>query len=39
LPDAARAYIARVEQLIGVPIALVTVGPERDEAVRLRPLL
>lgn len=39
LPDAARAYIARVEQLVGVPVALVTVGPERDEAVHLRPLL
>jgi len=39
LPDAARVYIARVEQLVGVPVALVTVGPERDEAVHLRPLL
>ncbi len=39
LPDAARAYIARVEELVGVPVALVTVGPERDEVVWLRPLL
>jgi len=39
LPDAARAYIARIEELVGVPVALVTVGPERDEAIELRPLL
>ncbi len=39
LPDAARAFIARVEELVGVPVALVTVGPERDEAIHLRPLL
>ncbi len=39
LPRAAGAFIARVEELVGVPVAIVTVGPERDEAVSLRPLL
>ncbi len=39
LPAVARAYIARVEDLVGVPVALVTVGPHRDESVQLRPLL
>ncbi len=39
LPAAARAYIARVAEIVGVPVALVTVGPRRDEAINLQPLL
>ncbi len=39
LPPAARAYVERVEELVGVPVALVTVGPHRDAAIELRPLL
>lgn len=39
LPPAASAYIARVEEIVGAPVALVTVGPRRDEAISLRPLL
>ncbi len=39
LPLAARAYVKRVEELAGVPVALVTVGPHRDAAIELRPLL
>ena len=33
LPAAARAYLARVEALAGIPIRLVTVGAERSQAV------
>jgi adenylosuccinate synthase len=36
LPKAAREYLARVEQLCGVPIALISTGPERDETIVLR---
>jgi len=31
LPPAARAYVARLEELVGVPIKLISVGPERDQ--------
>ena len=30
LPDAAKAYVKRLEELAGVPISLVSVGPERS---------
>jgi adenylosuccinate synthase len=33
LPDNARAYLRRIEQLAGVPIAMVSTGPERDETI------
>jgi adenylosuccinate synthase len=36
LPKAARAYLERVESLTGVPIALISTGPERDETIVLR---
>lgn len=36
LPAAARAYIKRVEQLIGVPIDMVSTGPDREETLVLR---
>ncbi|MCL2330634.1 MAG: adenylosuccinate synthase [Phycisphaerae bacterium] len=31
MPAAARAYIDRVEKLIGVPVTIVSVGPERNQ--------
>jgi adenylosuccinate synthase len=34
LPSAARDYLARISQLAGVPIRLVSVGPERDQLVQ-----
>jgi adenylosuccinate synthase len=34
LPAAARGYIERIEELCGAPIALVSVGPGRDELLR-----
>ena len=33
LPQAARAYILRIEKLSGVPVRLVSVGPEREQVV------
>jgi len=36
LPKAARAYLARVEKLCGVPIDMISTGPERDETIVLR---
>ncbi|MGA1467282.1 MAG: adenylosuccinate synthetase, partial [Phycisphaerales bacterium] len=31
LPEAARGYLARIEEIVGVPIELVGVGPERTQ--------
>lgn len=36
LPDAARAYLERIEALVGAPISIVSVGQARDETI-LRP--
>ncbi len=33
LPPAARAYLARVSELCGLPFALISVGPGRDETI------
>jgi adenylosuccinate synthase len=35
LPENARAYLERIEALTGVPIAMVSTGPDRDETVLL----
>lgn len=31
LPEAARNYVRRIEELLGVPVSIVSVGPERDQ--------
>ncbi|WP_338847660.1 adenylosuccinate synthase [Massilia sp. W12] len=36
LPANARAYVARIEELIGVPIDMVSTGPDREETIVLR---
>ena len=33
LPANARAYLQRIENLVGVPISMVSTGPERDETI------
>jgi len=33
LPEAARRYLERIEELLGVPVSFVGVGPERDQYV------
>lgn len=35
LPPQARAYILRIEELSGVPVRLVSVGPERQQVVEI----
>jgi adenylosuccinate synthase len=35
LPRRARAYILRIEELSGVPIRMVSVGPEREQVVEI----
>jgi len=35
IPKQARAYIAFLESECGVPISLVSVGPERDQTLRI----
>ena len=35
LPANARAYLSRIETLTGVPIAMVSTGPDRDETILL----
>ena len=39
LPRNACAYIDRLEELIGVPIDMISTGPHRDETIPVRPIL
>ena len=36
LPTAARAYIQRMESVCGVPVDMISTGPDRDETIVLR---
>jgi adenylosuccinate synthase len=36
LPPAARAYIKRMEELCGVPVDMISTGPDREETIVLR---
>lgn len=36
LPANARAYLKRIEQVVGVPIAMVSTGPDRDHTIVLQ---
>ena len=33
LPQAAKDYVARLEELAGVRISIITVGPDRDQTI------
>ncbi len=35
LPEAARAYLKRIEEVVGTPIAIVSTGPDREETIVL----
>jgi adenylosuccinate synthase len=35
LPSQAQAYVRRVEELVGVPVSYVSVGPQREATIRL----
>ena len=39
LPPAAKAYVQRMQELIGCRIDLVSVGPERDQAIVINPII
>jgi len=39
LPRDAQAYVRRIEELVGVPVALVSVGRRREETILLEPSL
>lgn len=36
LPENARKYLKRIEELVGVPIAIVSTGPDRDSTIILK---
>ncbi len=36
LPEAALNYINRIEELSGVPVRMISVGPERDQLIQMR---
>jgi adenylosuccinate synthase len=36
LPDNARRYLAKVEELSGLPIDLISTGPDRSETIVMR---
>ncbi len=38
LPQRARAYVERIAAEVGVPLAMVSVGPQREATIRLRDL-
>ena len=34
LPEAAQKYVARINELSGVPVTIISVGPDRDQTIR-----
>jgi adenylosuccinate synthase len=36
LPANARSYLARIEELAGVPLDIISTGPDRDQTIVLR---
>ena len=37
LPDNAKKYVSRIEQLLKVPVSIISVGPRRDQTIIARP--
>jgi adenylosuccinate synthase len=35
-PAATQNYLKRVEELVGVPIQIISVGPDREETIMVR---
>ncbi|MFX7140220.1 adenylosuccinate synthetase, partial [Acinetobacter baumannii] len=35
-PEAARQYLKRIEEVVGIPIDMISTGPDRDETILLR---
>lgn len=36
LPEAARNYITRLEELMGCPVDIISIGPQREESITIR---
>lgn len=36
LPEGARAYIKRIEELVGIPVDIISTGPKRHETILVR---
>ena len=39
LPPEARAYVDRLEQIIGCPVDLISTGPKRHQSITVRPIM
>ena len=39
LPSEAKAYVGRIEEIIGCPIDMISTGPKRDESITVRPIV
>lgn len=39
LPPAAQAYVRRIGELLGCPVDIISVGPAREQAIQVRPIL
>ncbi len=38
LPQEARAYVQRIEELVGCPVHVISTGPHREETISIKPL-
>jgi adenylosuccinate synthase len=39
LPQQAKSYITRLEELIGCPMDIISVGPRREQTIVARPII
>ena len=39
LPENARAYVKRIEELVGCPLQVISTGPRRDETILVEPVI
>jgi adenylosuccinate synthase len=39
LPREAQQYVRRIEELVGCPVDLISVGPSREQSIIIRPIL
>ncbi|MBM3157657.1 MAG: adenylosuccinate synthase, partial [Chloroflexi bacterium] len=39
LPKQAQAYVKKLEQLIGCPVSIISIGPAREQTIVVKPVL
>ena len=39
LPDSARSYVRRIEELVGCPVQIISTGPSREETILVQPVI